>query len=138
MICLASFILIVVLPIIRFYIRSQRDPSLYWYVNNNGTVLLSQDEAPTPFVVELRVSLGFPKPAVLISSDDVVISAPGVSGKGKILSVSDDNGLVLKEKREVFKFGDLIDSIERANSGTSRVFRLYKNDQNRGEVWELV
>lgn len=89
-------------------------------------------------MVELRVPLGFPKPAVLIGSDDVIISVPAFSGKGKIVSTGDNNGLVLGERREVFKFSDLIDSIERVNSGQPQLFRLYKNDQNRGEAWELV
>lgn len=136
--CLASFILIIVFPIIRFYIRSQRDPNLYWRVNSNGAVLLSRDDAPNPFVVELRVPLGFPKPAVLIGSDDIIISVPAFSGKGKNVSVADDNSLVLSERRDVFKFNDLIDSIERVDSGQPQLFRLSKNDQNRGEVWELV
>lgn len=136
--CRESFILIIGLPIIRFYIRSQRDPTLYWSVNSNGVVLLSRDNAPTPFVVELRVPLGFPKPAVLIGSDDIVISVPAFSGKGKNVSVGDDNGLVLSERREVFKFNDLVDSIERVNSGQPQSYRLFKNDLNRGEAWELV
>lgn len=134
--CRASFILITGLPIIRFYIRSQRDPTLYWRVSSNGAVLLSRDDAPTPFLVELKVPLGFPKPTVLIGSDEIVISVPAFSGKGKIVSVGDDNELVLKERREAFKFHDLVDSIERVNSGQQ--LRLFKNDVNRGEVWELV
>lgn len=133
--CLEGSNLIGVLPIIRFYIRSQREPTLYWHVNSNGAILLSQDDAPTPFVVELRVPLGFPSPTVLIGADDIVIS---VSGNGKFVSTGNDNALVLSERREVFKFGDLVDSVERANSGQERLYRLFKNDQNRGEVWELV
>lgn len=126
------------LPITRFYIRSQRDPTLYWHVKSNGDVLVSRDDAPTPFVVELREPLGFPKPTVLIGADDVVISVPSFSGKGKIVSTADDNGLVLSERRDVSKFGDLTDRIRRVNSGQPNLFRLFKNDQNRGEVWELV
>ena len=126
------------ITIIRFYIRSQRDPTLYWFLEDNGTIVVSRDYAPTPFVVELRVPLGFPKPAVLIGSDDIVISVPTFSGKGKIVSTANDNGLIVSERQEVFKFSDLIDSFERTNIGTLQVFGLYKNDKNRGEVWELV
>lgn len=136
--CLTSFDLIGVLPIIRFHIRSQRDPTLYWHVNSNGNVLISRDDAPTPFVVELRDPLGFPKPTVLIGADDIVISVPCFSGKGKNVSTGDDNRLFLSERREVFKFGDLIDRIGRVNSDQPNLFHLFKNDQSRGEVWELV
>lgn len=89
-------------------------------------------------MVDLHVPLGLLNPAVLIGADDVVISVPDFSGKGKIVSVSDDNRLVLSERREVFKFNDLVDSIERVNSDQPQLYRLFKNDKNRGEVWELV
>ena len=121
--------------IIRFYIRSQRDPTLYWYAVSNGTIVLSRDEAPTPFVIELRVPLNFPTP-VLIGSDDIVLSVPAFSGRGKSVSTDDTGGLILSEHPEVFKFKDLVDGFESANSGGYA--RLYKIDKNRGEVWDLV
>lgn len=135
---LASFDLISLLPVTRFYIRSQRDPTLCWHVNSNENVLVSRDDAPTPFVVELREPLGFPISTVLIGADDVVILVPSFSGKGKNVATADDNGLVLGDRRDVFKFGDLTDRIGRVNSGQQNLFRLFKNDQNRGKVWELV
>lgn len=89
-------------------------------------------------MIELRKPLGFPKPTVLIGADDVVISVPSFSEKGKFASTGDDNGLHLSERREMFKFSDLIDRIGRVNSGQPSLFGLYKNDQHRGKVWELV
>lgn len=136
--CRESFILIIGLPTISFYIRSQRDPTLYWHVNSNGAVLLSRDDAPTPFIVGLHVPLEFAKPAVLIGSDDIVITVSSFSGNGKNVSVDNKNALVLSERRDVFKFDDFVDSIERVNSGQPNLYRLLKNDLNRGEAWELV
>lgn len=131
--------------LIRFYIRSQRDPSLYWYVNNSGHIVLSRDDAPTSFLIELRVPLGLTQPTVLIGSDDVVISVPdyGCNGNNKV-STDDHGGLILSQRPGVFKFSDLKDSFERVNSadrdgnGKPCYLLVYKNDKNRGEAWELV
>lgn len=60
MICQALFNYYVI--IIRFKIRSQRDPTLYWKVGSDGVISLSRDDAPTPFVIELRVPLDSPNP----------------------------------------------------------------------------
>ena len=97
--------------------------------------MLSRDETPTPFVIELRVPLNIPTP-VLIGSDDIVLSVTASSGKGKSVSTDKNAGLILSERPDVFKFNDLVDSFERASSGG--YVRLYKNDKNGGEVWELV
>lgn len=127
------FILII---IISFYIRSQRDPTLYWYVISDGTVVLSRADAPTPFVVELRVPLTFPAPTVLVGSDDIVLRVPAFHGRGKNVSTDSAGALILSERHDVFKFSDLVDSFERGSSGSQ--LRIFKNDNNRGETWELV
>lgn len=126
--------------IISFYIRSQRDPTLYWTVisnEHNGTVVLSRGDTPTAFVVELRVALAFQTPTVLTGSDDIVISVPTFQGRGgKNVSTDSAGGLILSEHHDIFKFGDLVDSFARQSYGSQ--LRIFKNDHNRGEVWELV
>lgn len=122
--------------IISFYIRSQRDPTLYWNVISNGTIVLSRGDTPTPFVVELRVALAFPTPTVLIGSDDIFISVAASQGRAKNVSTDSVGGLILSEHHDTFKFGDLVDSFERQSYGGA--LRIFKNDHNRGEVWELV
>lgn len=98
--------------------------------------MLSRADAPTPFVLALRVPLTFPTPTVLIRPDDIVISAPDFRGRGKNVSTDSAGGLILSERHDVFKFGDLVDSFERVNSGSQ--LRIFKNDNDRGELWELV
>lgn len=80
--------------------------------------------------------LTFPSPTVLIHSDDIIISVPAFHGRGKNVSTDSVGGLILSEHHDVFKFGDLVDSFERQSSGSQ--LRIFKNDKNRGEVWELV
>lgn len=98
--------------------------------------MLSRSDTPTPFVVQLRLPLGFSTPTVLIGGDDIVISVPGFHGKGKNVSTDSAGGLILSERHDVFKFGDLVDNFERVSSGGQ--LRIFKNEENRGEVWELV
>ena len=129
-------IIIIILLIISFYIRSQRDPTLYWYVISNGTVVFGRTDTPTPFVVQLRLPSTLPTPNILIGSDDIVISFPAFNGRGKNVSTDSAGGLILSERHDVFKFGDFVDSFERINSGGQ--LRIFKSDENRGEVWELV
>lgn len=132
--------------IIRFYIRSQRDPALYWYVNSGGDVILSRDDPPTPLLIGLREPLSsLPQPNILIGSDDVVISVPALGGnKVKYISTDDEGGLIVSSRPDVFKFKDFKDTFERVNSsnrdaaGKPRYQRVYKSDKNRGETWELV
>lgn len=98
--------------------------------------MLSRADAPTPFVVSLRVPLTFSEPTVLIGPDDIVISVPAFHGRGKNVSTDSAGGLILSERHDVFKFSDLVDSFERVSSGGQ--LRIFKNDNNRGELWELV
>lgn len=122
--------------IISFYIRSQRDPTLYWKLYNNKEILLSRDDNPTVFLIELREPQKFSKPTVLIGSDDIVITAPSSSGRGKSVVTDDNGGLIVGVRPDVFKFDDLIDSFERVDS--DGYLRIFKTDKNLGEVWELV
>lgn len=127
----------------RFTIRSRRDPSLFWYSNSDRKVVLSRDDLPpTRFLIKLRRDLPYPDP-VLIGSDDIVISVPAATG---VINISTDNnsGLILSSRPDVFKFEDFTNSFEavasaeKDDSGTSKYFQIYKNDDNRGEDWELA
>lgn len=128
----------------RFIIRSRRDPSLFWYVNSDGKVILSRDDLPpTRFLIKLRKDLPYPN-SVLIGSDDIVISVPAVTTKANNISTDNNSGLILSTRPDVFKFEDFTDSFETVASaekdenGISKYFQIYKNDDNRGEDWELA
>lgn len=137
MVSLEAYFNYYIIIIISFYIRSQRDPTLYWKLFNNGDILLSRDDAPTPFIIDQREPLKFSTPSVLINSDDIIISVPSSSsGKGKSVVTDNNGGLILGGRPDVFKFSDLIDSFERVD--TDGYLRIFKTDKNLGEVWELV
>lgn len=80
--------------------------------------------------------LTFPAPTVLIGSDDIVFKVPNFHGRSKNVSTDSAGALILSERHDVFKFSDLVDSFERGSSGSQ--LRIFKNDNNRGETWELV
>lgn len=127
----------------RFVIRSRRDPSLFWYLNSDRKVILSRDDLPpTRFLIKLRRDLPYPD-LVLIGSDDIVISVPAATGVNNI-STDNNSGLILSSRPDVFKFEDFTNSFETVASaekdetGTSKYFQIYKNDDNRGEDWELA
>lgn len=127
----------------RFIIRSRRDPTLYWYINDERKVVLSRDDLPpTRFLIKLRKDLRYPDP-VLIGSDDIVISVPAATGVNNI-STDNNSGLILSSRPDVFKFEDFtnsfetVASVEKDDTGISKYFQIYKNDDNRGEDWELA
>lgn len=127
----------------RFIIRSRRDPTLFWYLNDEGKVVLSRDDLPpTRFLIKLRKDLPYPNP-VLIGSDDIVISVPKATGNNNI-STDNNSGLILSKNPDVFKFEDFTDSFESTASaekdanGAPKYFQIYKADDNHGEDWELT
>lgn len=129
----------------RFIIRSRRDPTLFWFTNTEGKVVLSRDDLPpTRFLIKLRKDLPYPNP-VLIGSDDIVISVPAITNtKANNISTDNNSGLILSSRPDVFKFEDFTDSFETVGSaekddtGISKYFQIYKNDDNSGEDWELA
>lgn len=84
----------------------------------------------------------YPDP-VLIGSDDIVISVPAATGVNNI-STDNNGGLILSSRPDVFKFEDFrnsfetVASAEKDDTGISKFFQIYKNDDNRGEDWELA
>lgn len=127
----------------RFHIRSQSDPSLYWCVNRNQNFALARSGVPPRFLIELRIPVPYLQ-AVLIGSDDIVISVPVLVGCLRKSVYTDSKGALIISKHPVwFKFKGFTDSFERVASdpdvnGKSPYVYVYKNAENNGEAWELV
>ncbi|KDQ16516.1 hypothetical protein BOTBODRAFT_144598 [Botryobasidium botryosum FD-172 SS1] len=112
-----------------FYIRSKVDPRDFWYTSDNYSISVSR-ERRTRFRITLRSDVN-PKGTIMIASDDIYISIPGLNDTA--VGIASDGSLTTAASgtATIFKFGDFNGSFK--GQAGSLVIKTAN-----GEAWELV
>jgi len=141
-----------------FFIRSKRDPSIYWHVDGSGNVEASRTKC-TKFLISIKGDYDAKK--IMIGTDDILITvafkAAGSActcttcssctcspcmcmGASSFLAANNNGKLVLGSSPTTFKFSDFkngfeIESIANRDDSPSATAIVKVDD---GEAWELV